>query len=205
MRKLHIPALGLLLWSTLASGADGPQRLNRFLDGLNTLQAEFQQTVISAGHDQAIASKGTLYLKRPGRFRWVYDEPEGQFVIADGDRVWLYDAELKQVSHQSQEDALRGTPALLLSGSGPVESHFEVVGLGSRIGLEWVELLPRGEKSEITKVLVAFRGDQLDRLEMSDSFGQITRFHFSDTRRNPDLDPALFRFRPPPGIDMLER
>jgi outer membrane lipoprotein carrier protein len=205
MHKLLIPALGLLLWTTLASAADGPQRLNRFLEGLNTLQAQFQQTVISAGHDQAIASKGTFYLKRPGRFRWTYDEPEGQLVIADGNRVWLYDAELEQVSHQSQEEALRGTPALLLSGSGPVESHFEVVGLGSRIGLEWVELLPRGENSEIIKVLVAFRGDQLDRLEMIDSFGQISRFHFADIRRNPELDPALFRFEPPPGIDMLER
>ncbi len=205
MRKLHIPALCLLLWGTLASAADGPQRLTRFLEDLNTLQAEFQQTVVSAGHDQAISSKGTFYLKRPGRFRWTYNEPEGQLVIADGGRVWLYDAELEQVSHQSQKQALRGTPALLLSGSGPVESHFEVVGLGSRIGLEWVELLPRGENSEITKVLVAFRGDQLDRLEMIDSFGQITRFHFADIQRNPELDPALFRFEPPPGIDMLER
>lgn len=205
MRKCIIPALGLLLWSTLACAADGPRLLNRFLEGLNTLQAKFRQTVIGAGHDRAMSSKGTFYLKRPGRFRWTYDEPAGQLVIADGDRVWLYDAELEQVSHQSQEAALRGTPALLLSGSGPVESHFEVVGLGSRNGLEWVELLPRGEESEIVKVLVAFRGEQLDRLEMIDNFGQITRFHFADIRRNPDLDPALFRFRPPPGIDMLER
>ncbi len=205
MRKLHLPVLGLLLWSILVSAADGPQRLDRFLEGLNTLQAKFQQTVVSAGHDQAMSSQGTFYLNRPGRFRWTYDEPEGQFVIADGGRVWLYDAELEQVSHQSQEEALRGTPALLLSDSGPVERHFEVVGLGSRIGLEWLELLPRGENSEITKVLVAFRGDQLDRLEMIDSFGQITRFHFTDIRRNPELDPALFRFQRPPGIDMLER
>ena len=205
MRKLQIFTFGLLLWAAQAPAADGQQRLNRFLEGLDTLQAQFQQTVISAGLDQAMSSKGTFYLKRPGRFRWTYNDPAGQFVIADGERVWLYDAELEQVSHQSQKEALRGTPALLLSGSGPVEEHFEVIELGSRVGLEWLELLPRGEESEIIKVQVAFRGDQLDRLEMIDSFGQITRFRFAGIQRNPVLDPSLFRFDPPPGVDMLER
>jgi outer membrane lipoprotein carrier protein len=68
-----------------------------------------------------------------------------------------------------------------------------------------VELIPRSENSEIVKVQVAFRGEQLDRLEMVDSFGQVTRFNFGQIQRNPELDPALFRFEPPPGVDILER
>ena len=203
MRKIQFSLLALLLWATQASAAGGPQLLNQFLQGLDTLEARFQQTVISAGHDQVLSSAGTFYLQRPGRFRWTYNDPEGQFVIADGSRVWLYDAELQQVSHQPQEDALRGTPALLLSSNGPADEHFEVIDLGSKVGLEWVELLPRSEESEIIKVQVAFRGEQLDRLEMVDSFGQVTRFQFAQLKRNPQLDPALFRFKAPPGTDIL--
>lgn len=205
MRRVFLTALGLLFCSAALSANDGAQRLTRFLDGLNTLQAEFLQTVMTTGQNQTVTSRGTFYLSRPGRFLWTYDEPEGQFVVADGSRVWLYDADLEQVSHQSQDEALKGTPALLLSDTGPVDRHFEVVDLGSRIGLEWVELIPRAEDSEIIKVQVAFRGDQLDRLEMIDSFGQVTRFEFRRVKRNPKLASELFRFDPPPAIDILGR
>lgn len=192
----------LMLGAMQAQASEGTNRLSEFLDGLTTFKANFDQTVATAGGPLA-ASRGTFYLNRPGRFRWSYTQPEGQQVIADGNRVWLYDPELEQVSHQSQKDALRGTPALLLSDTGPLEEHFELVGLGSRIGLDWVELIPRAENSEITKVLLAFEGQRLDRLEMIDSFGQVTRFRFHNIERNPDLDPMLFVFVPPAGVDVL--
>lgn len=194
---------GLFWAATLTQAADGGKRLEAFLDGLHTLQADFVQTVVTADGGAPLASRGTLYLSRPGRFRWSYLEPAGQLVVADGDRVWLYDADLLQVSHQAQEDALRGTPALLLSDTGPIERHFELVQLGERAGLEWLELIPRGENSEITKVLVAFDGQQLERLEMVDGLGQVTRFRFSHLQRNPTLADELFRFDPPPEADLL--
>jgi outer membrane lipoprotein carrier protein len=157
------------------------------------------------GQDAIARSSGTLYLSRPSRFRWAYDQPAGQLVVADGDRVWLYDPELEQVSHQSQAEALRGTPALLLSDTGPIEEQFEVSAEEPHQGLDWVLLQPRAENSEIVKILVGFAGDQLADLEMLDHFGQLTRFRFRHVQRNPDLDPALFRYRPPPGLDILGR
>jgi outer membrane lipoprotein carrier protein len=193
-----------LAWLSAPLGAqEGADRLEAFLDGLNTLRADFEQIVVTTGQGDARVSRGTFYLQRPGRFRWSYEEPEGQLVVADGERVWLYDMELAQVSHRNQADALRGTPALLLSDTAPVDRHFEVVDLGQRLDMDWVELIPRGEASEVTKVLVAFNGDSLQRLEMVDSFGQVTRFVFSNTQRNPALKPSLFRFTPPSGVDLL--
>jgi outer membrane lipoprotein carrier protein len=195
-----------LMWTCgLAYAAEGIDRLRAFLEGLQTLRADFVQTVTAAGGLQAQSSRGSFYLNRPARFRWAYTEPEGQLVVADGERVWLYDADLQQVSHQSQSDALRGTPALLLSDTGPIDKHFELIELGQRLGLQWLELIPRGEASEIIKVLVAFDGENLVRLEMIDSFGQVTRFAFDNLQRNPQLDDALFRFDPPPEADILGR
>ncbi len=204
MFKRIIAAVLIAVAGSAAAAQDG-NRLSRFLEGLHTLRADFLQTMATPGHAEGLASRGTLYLSRPGRFRWDYSEPAGQFVVADGSRVWLYDAELAQVSHQSQDEALRGTPALLLSDDGPIDRHFEVVDLGERVGLDWVELIPRAEDSEIVKVLVGFHADQLDRLEMIDSFGQVSRFRFRNVVRNPQLDPALFRFDPPPDVDILGR
>jgi len=201
-------ALGIGLLYMLvaaASTGDAANPLVRFLDGLQTFQADFVQTAISAGHSAVRTSQGTFYLSRPGRFRWNYSDPAGQEVVADGSRVWLYDPELVQVSHQAQKEALRGTPALLLSDTAPIERHFEVVDLGMRAGLDWIELIPRADNSEITKVEVAFDGQKLDRLEMIDNFGQITRFLFRHVQRNPKLPQGLFRFDPPPEVDILGR
>lgn len=202
-RSLLLGSL-LALWTGLA-GASGIDQLHRFLEGLRGMQADFEQSVTSPDQPKALYSRGTFYLQRPGLFRWDYLDPAGQFVIADGKRVWLYDAELNQVSHQNQEAALRGTPALLLSDTGPLEKHFSLVNLGLREDLEWVELIPQTQETEVAKVQAGFAGERLERLEMLDTFGRTTRFRFSRIQRNPSLDQNLFRFTPPPGTDILER
>jgi len=202
---LHACMTGIfcLLLSTAASA--GTNKLTEFFTGLKTLSADFKQTVVTTGDNPPAISSGIFYLNRPGRFRWTYTQPEGLFVVADGDRVWLYDPDLEQVSHQSQEDALRGTPALLLSDTAPVDNHFEVVDLGMRNGMDWLELIPLAENSEVIKVLVAFDGTRLDRMQMVDNFGQVTHFLFSNVQRNPDLAPELFQFDPPPEVDILSQ
>ncbi len=198
-------ALSLCLLWLGAVQAAGIDHLHRFLDGLDTLEAEFDQRVTNSDHSQDVRSHGTLYLARPGRFRWAYDQPDAQLIVADGDRVWLYDPELEQVSHQAQADALKGTPALLLSDRRPVETHFRVFDAGHRQGLDWVRLRPRDKDAVVHDLLLGFAGDRLVRLEMRDEFGQRTTFVFRDIKRNPRLDAALFRFDPPPEVDILER
>jgi outer membrane lipoprotein carrier protein len=115
--------LGVVSAGAPAGVAENP--LVRFLDGLKTLQADFVQTVLTRGPgDNPRISRGTFYLSRPDHFRWSYTQPAGQVVVADGSRVWLYDPELSQVSNESQEEALRGTPAQVLSETGPIDRHF---------------------------------------------------------------------------------
>ena len=201
-------ALSLSLMLTgataLAAAANGgAARLHAFLEGLVTLQAEFAQTTITAEHGNTVEAEGTFYLRRPGKFRWEYRKPADQLIVADGSRVWLYDPELEQVSHKNEEDALRGTPALVLSDTGPIDNHFSIRDLGERDGGQWVELRPKAEDSEVSRIALAFVGDHLDRVEMEDAFGQITRFRFSKLERNPTLDEGLFRFQAPSGIDVF--
>lgn len=179
--------------------------LDDFLDGLETLQADFVQTVTSDNRRASRTSSGTFYLSRPGRFRWNYSDPKGQQIVADGHRVWLYDPDLLQVSHQAQADALRGTPAQLLSGTDPIEQHFKVINIGVHEGINWIKLMPKAENSEIIEIDLGFSRQRLDKFEMVDAFGQVTKFLFKHIQRNPKLPPRLFNFRTPPEADILQR
>jgi outer membrane lipoprotein carrier protein len=198
---LLIPLLTSLL--PLPVAADGLQQFKAFMQDLHTLQAAFRQTVQRPDDDTLYASKGVFYLKRPGQLRWEYDDPASQVIVADGKRIWLHDIELEQVSHRSQKAALEGTPAQLLSGSAPVQEHFVVQDQGEQDGLTWIELRPKDKEAQFVKVRLGLAENRLQRMEMYDSFGQVTRFNFYDMQRNPELSPELFVFVPPSQIDLI--
>ncbi|CAD7851163.1 MAG: Outer membrane lipoprotein carrier protein LolA [Olavius algarvensis Gamma 1 endosymbiont] len=198
-----IVLLALLLCGPVAA-ATGPERLEDYMRGLESLTSSFQQTTRSTDGGRLVESRGTLYLKRPGKLRWEYDSPVEQVIIADGKRVWLHDRELDQVSHQSQCKALGGTPAQLLVGEGPIDRYFEVSPWEGGDGREWVELRPRTEDTQVVRIRIGFIGERLDTLEMEDTFGQLTRFLFTKTKRNPMLAADLFRFDTSAASDFLQ-
>lgn len=197
-RLLALILIGFIqpLWAL-----SGPQQLEAFLKDLTTLKADFEQT-LQQDDDQAYTSSGVFYLKRPGLLRWEYTTPSEQLIVADGDRIWLHDVELEQVSHRSQK-ALVGTPAQVLSDQAPITEHFQVNDLGEIDGLNWVELLPKGKESQFASLRLALIDNSLQRIEMIDNFGQTTRFVFDNLQRNPSLEASLFTFKPPPLIDMI--
>ncbi len=190
-------------WSAAAAGS-GMQQLEQFLDGLQSLRAGFEQSVVSADRTQQNQARGVFYLLRPERFRWDYVAPYEQQLIADGRQVWAYDPEIEQVSVQFQGQALRGTPAQLLASDAPVATHFDLTEVGPRGELEWVELIPKDDQGQFTRILLGFVQDRLQRMELTDRFGQLTRFRFYDMERNPQLDPGLFVFDPPESYEVFK-
>ncbi len=200
-------AIGLLfaLCSVLAlapsAGADGRARLDHFLDGLDTFEAAFEQHVLDRDNARSGVFRGMFFLDRPDHFRWQYVMPYEQSIIADGRSLWIIEHDLEQVTQLVQSRALRGTPAFVLMGGGDLDDEFEVVDIGDRQGLAWLELIPRSEDSQFVRILLAFDEQTLRRMEMSDKFGQISRFRFFDVVRNPELDPELFEWHKPPSYD----
>lgn len=88
---------------------------------------------------------------------------------------------------QNQESALQGSPAMLLISGDPVENSFEVIDIGRRQNMDWVELIPRDAESQFVRVLLAFVDNDLLRMEMADKLGQVTRFQFYDIHHNPSF------------------
>ncbi|MCW8889983.1 MAG: outer membrane lipoprotein chaperone LolA [Sedimenticola sp.] len=194
----------MLLAVTTAAASNSLQQMDRFLTDLQSLQASFEQSVLDPQQQQAARSQGLFSMQRPDFFRWDYTEPEDQQIIADGRQIWLLDMELEQVSVQTQETALKGTPAQFLIGGDPVEKHFEVIDIGESQGFAWVELIPRDKESQFVRVLLAFSDNLLHRMEMTDAFGQITRFQFYDIKQNPTFERNFFVFKRPDAFDLYK-
>jgi len=204
---LKIFSLGLavaLLFSPTLYAASGPEQLEYFLSQVRTLEAEFTQTILEDGAGKETEAKGRLLLERPSKFRWDYTEPNPQQIVADGRQVWFYDPELHQASVQRQEQALAGTPALLLASAEPLEKHFTVNDLGTQEGMQWVELLPKDEEVQFDRILIAFRDERVNRMDVADKLGHLMRFRFTYLVQNGPIDEALFKFNPPPGYELFE-
>lgn len=196
--------LALLALAPAAVSAGGIAELKDYLSGLNSLSSDFRQITVTADEGEMLESSGRFYLLRPNRFRWDYEQPSPQQIIADGRRIYLYDPGLEQVTQRSQKQALDGTPAQLLASEAPVEEYFELENLDQGDHRTWVELRPKTENTDVVRLRIAFVDGRLDTLLMEDRFGQLTRFIFSDLERNPQLDYAMFRFQRPAGSDFLQ-
>jgi outer membrane lipoprotein carrier protein len=85
-----------------------------------------------------------------------------------------------------------------------VEDDFEIIEIGERMGLQWLELIPRDPESDLNRVLLAFKDKQLLNMELNDKFGQISRFRFFDMQRNVPIDPQLFVFEGQDDWDVLQ-
>ncbi|MGD2119226.1 MAG: outer membrane lipoprotein chaperone LolA [Chromatiales bacterium] len=194
-----------LVFSGSAAAGSGPQKLDDFLQNFKTLSARFEQSVLDTRSAEVGRFQGQLFVSRPGRFRWDYSEPYEKEILADGDQVYVIDSELEQITYVSQERALKDTPASVLIDADQLDERFEIIDIGSSQNMDWVELLPRDAESQFTRVLLAFAGDDLRRMEMADKFGQITRFQFYDVQRNPQLDSQLFVFERRQGYDLIDQ
>jgi outer membrane lipoprotein carrier protein len=200
LRCLFVGALCLL--PALAHGAN-LERLRAFVHDTQTARATFTQTVTDKNGRIKQEASGEFALARPGKFRWMVDKPYKQLLVGDGERVWIYDADLNQVVKRRNDQALGTTPAALLAGKDDVERAFDWRDLPAADGLDWLGATPKNKESAFTEIRLGFDGARLAALEVYDNFGQRTLIRLAKLERNPKLSPELFRFTPPPGADVV--
>ena len=196
---------GVLLSGQLAAADDAARSplLDRYLNEVRTLSADFTQALIDANGEQIEESAGSLVISRPGKFRWTYREPYEQWLVADGLNLWSYDVDLEQVSVKPQSTALASTPALLLGGSDEVLNEFRYEGDAAHGGLTWVRLVPLDTDSGFRHVELGFSGDTLARLVFLDNLEQTTVVTLNDVVVNETVDAAEFEFDVPEDVDVV--
>jgi outer membrane lipoprotein carrier protein len=196
-------ALILLLFVSSFAQAAAIERFKAFVSGTKSARGEFEQKVHDRSGKVTQESKGSFVFQRPGLFRWVYAKPVDQVIVGDGERVWIHDRDLNQVTVRKLTRALGSTPAALLAGSADVEKAFQISEAGTKDGLEWLEAKPREAEAGFERVRMGFDAGGLRAMELFDNFGQTTQLRFTNFARNPKVDPAEFRFQPPKGSDVL--
>jgi outer membrane lipoprotein carrier protein len=187
----------------LAQAGPGRVELENFALGLQTLQANFTQQVVSNNGAVENVSSGEVWLKRPQLFRWEYGGDFPEVVVADGSRVWLYDEMLEQVTVKSQSSLSSDSPLILLTDIKRLDEQFEARELGDDNGMYLLELLARNEEAEFERVLLGLQDGSLLLMAMEDAFGLRTEIRFQNIQRNPELDQALFHFEVPADTDVI--
>jgi outer membrane lipoprotein carrier protein len=182
----------------------GLQRLRNFLTGVTTLRADFRQRVVDSRQQLVEDSAGRVLMQRPGRFRWDYQQPHARAIVADGQQLWLYEADLDQVIIRQLEAGIGDTPAALLTGRQDVLERFTISKSWQADGIQWVALAPKAADADFAAVRLGFEGPKLVNLELDDRLGQQTRLDFSRVEINPRLDDASFRFDIPAGVDVID-
>ncbi len=180
------------------------EKLRAFAAQTQSARADFSQKLLDKDGKVEQTSTGKLVFSRPGKFRWEYRKPYEQLIIGDGEKLWVYDKDLNQVTVKKQRGALGTSPAELLSGSNEIEDHYNLDAKGTKGGLDWLDAYPVDGDSMFEKVRLGFKGNNLDTMELHDRLGQLTVIRFSKVQRNPKVDAAAFSFTPPEGADVLQ-
>ena len=204
-----LPTCGRLLAAlalavSVTAQAEPVDTLREFVRDVNSGRADFTQTVTSPDGARKKTSSGRFEFSRPNRFRFAYARPFEQTIVGDGEKVWIHDADLNQVSSRKLGQALGATPAALLAG-GSLERDFELSNLPAQGGLEWAEAKPKLKDGAFQSVRVGFRGKDLAALEIIDSFGQKSLLSFKAFAANAPVGAEAFRFVVPTGADVIEQ
>jgi outer membrane lipoprotein carrier protein len=197
------------------AGASSLDTLESFLKTTQSGRADFTQVVTpptKAG--QAVRGKtstGTFAFMRPSRFRFDYQKPFPMTIVADGQTLWLYDADLAQVTARKQAQTLGSTPAALVATAadlGALQKDFTLSAEPDAENLQWVQATPKARDSALQSVRIGLRLDggfaALAKLDILDALGQRSVLSFERFEVNPShLGQAAFNFVPPKGVDVV--
>lgn len=189
---------------TISVNAENDTPLDKFLNKLDTFQADFKQTLINEKGEELETVTGIVYMQSPGKFRWDYKDPYSQIIITDGITLWVYDEDLEQVTIKNISGTIDETPAAILSGEQNINEHFVILDMGDIYGYDWIELTPKNVDNQYSRIRMGFDKDRLGMMVMFDNLGQTTRIDFQNSSRNKGLESSLFKFEPPEGVDIID-
>ncbi len=181
----------------------GEVYLEKFLAKTQTLEAGFQQTLRTHEGEVLQQTEGKFYLNRPGKFRWNYKTPYEQVIVSDGERIWIYDVDLKQVTVQKQSAGLPSSPMALLQDSAKLHQSFTVSPLDEHDGVYRLKLESKTNESDFTEIVVGVDAKGLRFMQLHDQFEQVTDIVFSEITTNINLAKEVFEFIPPEGVDVF--
>jgi len=211
MRGSFILLMLCVLLSPAPSWADENQAtlaaIQKRYDFVKTFKAKFVQRAHIKIMGQSQESQGDVYIKKPGKMKWTYNDPDPMVLVSNNKTLWLYLPEDRQVTKTLIKDVYTdNTPALFLSGHGKLADSFEVTGVTREPGKITINLVPK-QKGQGLQRLTLFADNknyQITGSKVYDELGNQTEILFSQIEINPEFPGDLFDFEIPPGVDLLD-
>lgn len=188
----------------VANAGSAMESLDYFFNEVNAFAAQFRQTVLDESLVEIDHGQGTVWIQRPGLFRWSYAPPDAQEIVGDGENVWIYDIELEQITVRNQAQTLGKSPAILLAGSGNLQENYSIEDLGRQGRYDWLSLIPENDDSGFKEIRIGFEDKRLRLMALLDNLGQTTQILFVDLKENPLIPPTTFDFVPAQGVDIID-
>lgn len=197
-------AFVLALSASSVASAGAREQMTAFTQGVKGIEARFEQKVFDGNGRQTEKSTGVVKLSAPRQFRWEYQTPSPQLIVADGDHIWIYDPDLQQVTVRNQSFEEQSSPLAVLIDPAELDRQFKVSEGGKTEGMDWLVLAPKkAEDAPFVKARLGFGAIGLVRMELDDALGQHTVIGFSAWNRNPKFASNSFTFTPPKGADVV--
>ncbi|MBU2591612.1 MAG: outer membrane lipoprotein chaperone LolA [Nitrospinae bacterium] len=207
----------LLLLFFVPTLSAAPDSLDNFVNAIQkqyelnkTLTGNFTQVAYLKQHNRQNISKGKAYLKKPGRMRWEYKEPEEQVIVSDGNTLWFYLPLDGQATKSKLSEAVApDSPYNFLMGKGKIRQLFEI----SSVTLEWgdaklryLSLVPKRGELNMAKIIIGVNRKtfQVEETNVIDYFGNSTRVIMSEVDRESDIPDTMFNFVPPKNVEVIE-
>lgn len=222
MQRILRPLFTILLIAFYAGSikANGLESLENFVKTVKSGKSEFTQVVTSpsrSGNASGDAtssppriktSSGSFEFQRPGKFKFQYKKPFEQLILADGTHLWIYDADLNQATQRKQSAAFANTPAALIASASDlnaIRNEFSLENAPEKDGLAWVSAKPKSADSSLKMIRIGFKGDALQQLDITDSFGQRSVITFVSMQVNAALPAINFQFTLPAKAELLKQ
>ena len=189
--------------------ADGISDLNAFVNNVSSMSSEFSQVVLDKKGLKLQDVEGVMLFKRPNKFRWDYLKPYQNQIISDGDRLFMYDQDLRQVSINPIAKVAGSTPLLIIAGKN-IEKYFTLRNIEDQVAnemnqnIKWVEAVPKEEGAGFSKVILGLTENKLSVMKIVDAFEHITTISFKNAKYNVTLVDNDFLFKFPTGVDVVQ-
>jgi outer membrane lipoprotein carrier protein len=193
-------------WLANASALD---QFRSFVATTKAAKGEFTQRLVKAdsagGAKVSNPSTGTFMFARPGKFIWMYQKPYEQLLQADGEKLYIYDKDLNQVTVKKLGNALGSSPAAILFGSNDLEKNFTLKEAGAKDGMEWLDATPKTKDTTFDHIGIGFKDGVPQAMELRDAFGQVSLLSFKKFEKNPVMTAEQFKFVAPKGADVFQQ
>ena len=202
--KSAIAALLVLLSVQAEAGA--LDQFKSFVSSTHAAKGEFIQRQVKVTNGETKLSNqasGTFLFARPGKFIWLYQKPYDQLLQADGEKLYMYDKDLNQVTTKLLGSALSSSPAAILFGSNDLETNFSLKEAGAKDGMDWLQATPKDKDSTFTLISIGMQNGLPREMDLRDTFGKTTIILLQNVERNPTLKPEQFKFVIPAGADVF--